>query len=67
MFDNIYSHCYEGSNTTKATVDGADVRYTAMFVSTGDCCAVIFTVYHAGASEAVAHCGFGQGDRITQF
>lgn len=69
MFDSIYSANFDSSQTTKAICDGADVRYSMMFVAAddGSACAFICTVNHPGASEAIAHSGFAFGGNITSF
>lgn len=63
MFDNIYAKSWEGSNTTKALVDGAEVRYVVIFVSDGANCAVSCGVYHAGEpgeNKGFSACVYGQ-------
>lgn len=70
MFDNIYCDPHGSSQTTKAIVDGSDVRYTVMFASANDgsACMVLCSVYLPGVTtDAVAQCGLGYGDRMTTF
>lgn len=69
MFDKIHCSPFSTSQTTKAIADGADVRYSIMFIAAddGSACAFSCAVYHAGNSEAVAHSLDAYGDKITTF
>lgn len=69
MFDNIHCSPFSTSQTTKAIADGADVRYSTMFVAAddGSACAFICTVHHAGVRDSVAHSMAVYGDKITTF
>ncbi len=69
MFDRIYCSPYNSSQTTKAIADGADVRYTMMFVAADDGtgCAFICTVYHPGVRDAVDFSAFSYGGKIASF
>lgn len=69
MFEGLFNSPFGSSNTTKATLDGSDVRYTVMFVSDdkGRACAFICSVYHAGSSEVVASSAIMSGDKIRTF
>lgn len=68
MYQNIYC-TYQSSQTTKAICDGADVRYSVMFVAAddGSSCAVLCAVYHAGSRDSAAHSLSTYGGKTTTF